>query len=194
MPRVTMVNKARKAQGTCGKCGAKIKKGDSYRWWRFRYGGRRVRCAKSECRPKPSDLTQSAFYGTLYDIQDSLEDAVTNRDADGLRSAADELRNLGEECSSNRDNMPEGLQDSETGELLQTRAEECESRADELESAADEIEGLPDAAEWKEYVENENVEKQKDESDEDFEARVKDLIESEINSAWESFDADVSID
>lgn len=192
MPRVTAVARARKAQGECGKCGAKIKQGDSYRWWKFRYGGRRIRCAKPECAPRPSDLTQSAFYSQLYGLQDSLDTAIADRSVDDLRAVADELRSLGEECSSNRDNMPEGLQDSETGELLQTRADECESKADEIESAADELEGLAD--DWKEYAENESIEKEENESDEDFETRVKDQMESEIDSAWSGVDVDLSID
>src|SRR5687768_5532152 len=173
MPRVTIVKAARKAQGTCGKCSAKISVGDGYRWWKFRYGGRRVRCVKPECAPRAGDLTQSAFYSQLYDIQDSFQAAVDNQSADDLRAAADELRSLGEECSSYRDNMPDSLQDSETGELLQTRADECESRASDIESAADELENLPEPDGWQQYAEDEAIEREEDESDAAFESRVR---------------------
>lgn len=193
MPRVTTVKSARKPQGTCGKCGAKIKKGDTYRWWKFRYGGRYVRCVKPECAPRASDLTQSAFYSQLYDIQDSLEQAVSDRDADALRSAADELRNLGEECQSNRDNMPESLQESDTGSLLSERADECESKASEIESAADEMESLPDPDEWEQYAEDNSIERNDGESDDEFQARVADLIETELDSEWSNIDVDISI-
>lgn len=192
MPRVTTVKSARKSQGTCGKCGARIKEGDTYRWWKFRYGGRRVRCAKPECTPRASDLTQSAFYGQLYDLQDSLDEAIANKDADALRSIADDLRSLGEECSSSRDNMPEGLQDSDTGELLQTRADECESRADELESAADERESL-NTDDWEQYAEDNSLTKNEGESDEDFESRVTEAMDANADSEWE-IDVDLSID
>ncbi|HLE19236.1 MAG TPA: hypothetical protein VI728_13230 [Syntrophales bacterium] len=33
MPRVTVVKKAQKTQGECGRCNAKIEKGDAYKWW-----------------------------------------------------------------------------------------------------------------------------------------------------------------
>lgn len=38
--------------------------------------------------------------------------------------------------------MPEGLQDADTGQLLQSRADACEFLADEIESAADEVREL----------------------------------------------------
>lgn len=188
MPRVTFVKKAQKAQGACGKCSTKIAVGDSYRWWKFRYGGKRIRCGKPECAPRASDLTQSAFYSQLYSIQDALDAAITARSVDDLRAVGDELRSLGEECTSNRDNMPESLQDSDTGELLQTRADECESKADEIDSAADELGSAAD--DWKEYAEQEGMEKEEGESDEDFEQRVTDAMDE----AWNNLDLDLSID
>lgn len=204
MPRVTTVKKAQKAQGTCGKCGAKIKKGDSYRWWKFRFGGRRVRCAKPECTPKPSDLTQSAFYGTLYSIEESVTDAIADFEgggepdalADALRQAAEELRELGEECTSNRDNMPEGLQDSETGELLQNRADECESKADELESAADEVEGLEIQDDTAAFAESEGLTPEENESEEAFQARLETAMEAANEEARSGVipDVDLGID
>lgn len=145
MAKVTLVAKARKSPGPCGKCGEKIKAGDAYRWWKFRFGGKHVRCVTMGCRPRPSDLTQSEFYGTLYSIQETIQDACTearvSEDASALieeaRSQAEELRGLGSEQEDKLSNMPEGLQQGDTGQLLQTRAEECQSKADELEQAAD---------------------------------------------------------
>jgi hypothetical protein len=150
----------------------------------------RVRCAKPECYPKRSDLTQSPFYGTLYGIQETLEDAVSDwRGGDGdlsdlsqaLRDAAEELRNLGEEAQSSLDNMPEGLQQGDTGQLLETRVEECESKADELESAADEIDGLElidadDDSAVESHAEENNLVKAEDESDDQFKERVQESI------------------
>ncbi len=54
MPRVTHVKKARKDNPVC-------KAGESYYWWKFRYGGKRY----SLTRPRPSQLTQSAYFGGL---------------------------------------------------------------------------------------------------------------------------------
>ena len=88
MPRLNVVNKCRKSPGSCGKCGDKIDKGQPYKWWKFRYGGKRVRCAKPECAPKSSDLTQSEFYGTLYGIQEELEAAIEEfRNGEGDKDA-----------------------------------------------------------------------------------------------------------
>lgn len=192
MPRVTFVKKAQKAQGSCGKCQEKIAIGDSYRWWKFRYGGRRVRCAKPECAPKASDLTQSAFYSQLYSIQDALDAAIDARSVDDLRAVGDDLRSLGDECSDNRSNMPDALQYSETGELLETRSEECSSKADEIDSAADELEGI--TTDWQEYAEEESLEKKEGESGEDFEQRVTEAMDAAIDEAWGTLDLDLSID
>jgi hypothetical protein len=144
MARVTHVKKAQKAQGPCTKCRTEIKVGDPYCWWKFLRGPRYVRCAKAACSPKPSDLTRSEFYSTLYDLGDRLQSALddfrTGGDASDLSSElndiASDLRTLGEECRDKYSNMPEGLQQGDTGQLLETRADECDSKADELESAA----------------------------------------------------------
>lgn len=182
MPRVTRVAKCRVDQGTCSKCGQPIKKGDAYVWWQFAYRGASKRCAKSECYPKPADLTQSEFYGTLYGIQEQVSGDSVSSVVEAAKSAAEELRTLGSECSDKLSNMPDGLQQAPTGELLQNRADECEGKADELEAAADEAESrwedeelIADAEpeqDWK----DENP-KGEDESDEDYKTRWQEHAE-----------------
>ncbi len=150
MARVTTVDKARKDQGPCTKCRVEIKVGDPYRWWKFRFGPRYVRCAKPECAPKAADLTRSEFYSTLFDLGDRLQAALDDFRNGGdasdlageLNDIASEIRTLGEECQEKLDNMPEGLQQGDTGQLLQTRVEECEGKAEELESAASTLESF----------------------------------------------------
>lgn len=137
-----------------------IKKGQSYYWWKFRYGGKRF----SLTAPRPAQLTQSAFYGTLYDIQDTVagyeaDDSLASNVPD-LISQLEELR---DECQSSLDNMPEGLQQGSTGELLQERIYG-------LDNAISELEGIDlDAPEPEEF---EEPEREEDESDEDYTARV----------------------
>ena len=125
MPRVHHVKSARKAIPDSG-----IKVGDSYYWWKFRYGGKRV----SKTPPRRSQLTQSDYYGQLYDLEDEIAALVAD---DSLPSAVEDiasrLRDLGEEQGSKRDNMPEALHDSDTGQLLEQRQSDCESAADEFE-------------------------------------------------------------
>lgn len=131
MPRVHTVQRARKPIPSAG-----VQKGDTYYWWKFRYGGKCV----SKTYPRPSQLTQSEFLGTMYDLQERIEALVVEDyidDPDALRSDLDDIasdiRQLGADCEDRRSNMPEQLQDSDTGNLLQERADSCSSWADELE-------------------------------------------------------------
>ena len=137
MPRVTFVKSARK-DNTC------VKQGESYYWWKFRFGGKRM----SKTRPRQSQLTQSAYFGTLYGLMESIED--TEIEAGEESSVTDlavdivgQLEELRDETQESRDNMPEALQDAPTGELLQ-------ERVDALESAISEIESIEDPDQWQE--------------------------------------------
>ena len=125
MPRVHKVNSARKDYPNHG-----IKKGDTYYWWKFRFGGKRV----SLYYPKRSQLTQSAFLGTIYDIEDDLAAANSESDLQSLvESCISDLEELRDEQEEKRDNMPEQLQDSPTGELLQERYDALDDMITELE-------------------------------------------------------------
>ena len=133
MPRVTTVDKARQDQGKCEKCGTEIKAGMPYLWWKFRYGGKHKRC--KACPPKASDLTQSEFLAAVADFQErSFSDAES---LDDLESQKDELvsdlESLRDEQEEKRNNMPENLQESATGELLQERYDGIDSVLSELE-------------------------------------------------------------
>lgn len=136
MPRVHHVKKARKDNPVC-------KKGGSYYWWKFRYGGKRY----SLTYPKQSQLTQSAYYASLYDLQDEIENADCD-DSDSFESlrdsVAETLQEIGQECQDSLDNMPEQLQYAPTGELLQERIDACDSAVSDVEclDAFDEEEPL----------------------------------------------------
>lgn len=174
MPRVNRVTKCRKSPGKCSKCGETIRKDEPYVWWAFMVGGRGgpkiVRCGKAECQPKRSELTRSAYYSALYDIQDTHTFDALN--ADDLQSQRDEaveaLNGLKDETQEKFDNMPSGLQEGDTGQQLQ-------ERVDALESAVSELEGIDISA-----FDTEQPEKpekpEKGESTDDFNTRV---------SAWE---------
>lgn len=180
---VTTVNKCQKSPGTCGKCGCKIKVGDPYRWWKFRYGGKRVRCMETKCNPRGSELISNPFQSALAkiteDIEDGIGEARTQTDptiaVQAFRDGAEELRNLGSEQDDKFQNMPEGLQQGDTGQLLENRASECEDKAGELESAADTAE-----SEWEGRGDDE----------ENGEQEICDSILDELDSAA----GDISID
>jgi len=128
MPKVTFVKAARKEVERAG-----IKVGESYYWWKFRYGPK----CYSKTRPKASQLTQSGYLSQLYDIQDRVAELSADC-VDDITDFIDELKgdleNLKDETQSSLDNMPESLQYSPTGELLQERIDALESAIDELDS------------------------------------------------------------
>lgn len=127
MARATFVQRAQKDYPEHG-----IKKGESYYWWKFRYGGKRF----SKTPPKRSQLTQSSFYSTIYDIEDDL---IGNAEAnESLASVRDDvvsqLEDLKSECESSLDNMPDGLKEGDTGQLLQERIDALESAINDFEA------------------------------------------------------------
>jgi len=121
MPRVTHVKSARKANPVAAV-------GESYYWWKFRYGGKRY----SKTYPKQSQLTQSAYKGRVYDLIDRVnqfepepgEEAVVE---EFISEIVDEICEIRDECQESLDNMPESLQYSPTGELLQERIDACDA-------------------------------------------------------------------
>lgn len=138
MPRVYHVKKARKDHPRGG-----IKKGESYFWWKFRFGGK----CYSRTMPRPSQLTQSDKLSRVYAAQETVEDAL--RDSvmpDDWRSAceeaANEVREVGEEYQESCDNIRDNIPESPTADECEEKAEACQNLADELEYL--DFDGLPD--------------------------------------------------
>jgi len=133
MPRVTHVKKAMKDVNE------KIKKGDSYYWWKFRYGPKLV----STAYPRPQQLTQSSFLITIYDLQDQQGD-ISATDTDELEGARDELRDAVQELldttQESFENIPESLQEAPSGELLTERIDSLENWVQELDDFDTDIE------------------------------------------------------
>lgn len=137
MARVHAVNKARKAYPK-----ADIEIGDSYYWWKFRYGARRM----SKTYPKPSQTTNSAFLSGLYFIQESIDVMDDPELLEGFISEIEELR---DECEYSLGNMPEQLQESsDSGVMLQDRIDGLDSWLNELEGIDADIEDGLDVAEY----------------------------------------------
>lgn len=113
-----------------------IKKGDTYYYTKIKQ--QRGGIVKRSLTPfKRSELTTSDFLSQVYDIEDSLA-ACTAPDEFG--EIAEQLRALGQEQRDKFDNMPEGLQYGDTGQMLEQRADGCEAAADEIETAQSEFE------------------------------------------------------
>ncbi len=132
-----------------------IKKGDTYFFVAIKTGPRSSRTIRSLVRPKRYELTTSAFKGALWRIEDEGFNEID--DPEGLRGVAEEIRDLGGEQQESFDNMPEGLQQGDTGQLLEERATGCEEWADAIEQAADDLESELEAfdaaaAEWEAFL------------------------------------------
>ena len=164
MARAYFVKKARKAIRSAG-----INKGDSYWWWKFRYGDKRV----SKTKPRRSQLTQSDFYGAMYDWEDQVAEMTGTQisdleeASDQLHSIADEVESFGQEQADKISNMPDSLQQSPTAEMLQGRADACEEIAQSLRDAADALASVD--------LDNEEL---------DVEAEIRSAIES-VNWSYE---------
>jgi|ERR1035437_176851 hypothetical protein len=112
-----------------------VKKDESYYWWQFPYQEKRI----SKTQPSRSQLTQSSFYSTLWDVEDRIGamSIISYGTGEDFKNVVDEivadLTSLKEEIESSLENMPEGLQSGSTGELLQERINALESYIGELE-------------------------------------------------------------
>jgi DNA repair ATPase RecN len=145
MPRINHVNKARKDQGTCT-CGAAVRKGDSYKWIKPRYGSKQIRC--DNCHFRDSDLTSSDKLARCYDARDNALDQLggwSNEDSvDDLRNIVEdmtsELREVAEEYQQSADNIRDSFTESSTADECEERANEIEGWAEEVESAVEDIE------------------------------------------------------
>lgn len=123
MPRVTFVKSARKPRPEIG-----VEIGDSYYWWKFMRGPR----MNSKTPPRPSQLTRSEFMGPYLEIFEAIEDMEPGDLEDGLPQAVSDLESLRDETQDKLDNMPEGLQEGDTGQLMQERIEAVEAAIDTL--------------------------------------------------------------
>lgn len=126
---------------------AGIRKGDTYYFAQIKTGQRSSKTIRS-LKPIPqSQLTTSPFKSSWYGVQEAWEES--GKDGEAMREAATAIRELGEEAQSGFDNMPEGLQQGETGQMLENRANESERIATELEELADRFDELeePDEVE-----------------------------------------------
>lgn len=138
MPQVHYVKKARKDYKEAG-----VKKGESYYWWKFRYGGKLI----SKTHPKQSQLTQSEYLSSMYSIQESVEGCAGSiQDViDELKSAKENVEEVMQNCEEKADNLensfPNGCPSLET---LRERIDYCCALIDSLESAADALEGYAD--------------------------------------------------
>lgn len=108
-----------------------VEKGCPYYWWQFKNGPKHY----STEAPRQSQLTQSEFLQNVYSMQEELEDLTASSlsDLDSQRDdLADRIEELADEQDEKRSNMPDQLQDSDTGQLLESRGEQLRDWANNL--------------------------------------------------------------
>lgn len=131
--KIETVQKSRKAQGKCTKCGDELPAGTGYLYWYpgFRSKYKIVRCLKSECYPRPSERETSKAAG-IYAAQESFEDNVGSLDSpDDIEAAVQDVAEAVREVA---DEYEEALSAWENGnEQLQEKVDHYQSQADELD-------------------------------------------------------------
>lgn len=126
MTSVHHVKKARKDNEV-------VKAGEPYYWWKF---GPHFPKQLSATPPKAWQLTTSPFLQTLYQIQEDISTAkVTTADdlAELISGWVGQIIELRDETEESLSNMPEGLQEGDTGQLLQERIDGLENWESELD-------------------------------------------------------------
>ena len=165
MARATFVKAARKDYPDHG-----IKKGESYWHWKFMQGGRGGAKRYSKTKPKPSQLTQSEFWGNVLGLQESNEATPHLDDIESqIEEIKSELEGWRDEQEERRSNLPDSLQDGSSGELLQGRydaLEECVNTLDSVDFSYDQSE------------------KEETETDEEYETRVEDEKQYRAEEIW----------
>lgn len=159
--------KARK-EYKCSKCGEVIKVGDTYlKGTPFRRSPV-IRCTK--CGLRSWELSSSDYVQGVGRVCDCWKEDYGCAE-DTAQQIADELSNIQNDTQCSLDNMPEGLQEGDTGQLLQ-------ERIDNLDSAISDLEAI-DYDSIKEEAEAE-AENEFDAGTNEYEASVKARIEEEL--------------
>ena len=122
--------KARK-EYKCSKCGGIIKIGETYlKGTPFRRSPV-IRCIK--CGLRSWELSSSDYVQGVGRVCDCWEEDY-GCDEDTAQSIADELDSIKDQCEGSLENMPEGLQEGDTGQLLQERIDNLDEAISELEA------------------------------------------------------------
>jgi len=170
--RLYTVQKSRKDQGKCHKCGVELPAGSPYLYYYvgFRSNYKHVRCTKQECFPKPSER-ESSKTATILAAQENFD--VSGMDSkDDIEAAVQEVGSSIQEVA---DEYQEALDAWENGNY------ELEEKKDHYEDQANEI------SNWT-YEGDEEPEREEDEDEEAFQARWDEWIEQVRSEAQDAVD------
>lgn len=131
MGKVQVIKKSRK-EFKCGKCGRVIPVGSRYYKGEINFGPTIIRCA--HCGLESWEVTTSEYQLAVGEIAYRWEENYDLNSDTVIDDIVSDLQEIYDETESRYENIPENLQDSDTGQLLQERMENLESVKDELES------------------------------------------------------------
>jgi hypothetical protein len=128
MATVQTVQKARTAQGECGKCGAKIEAGTAYRWFAPFRRPKQVRCMSAACAFKRSETCNSKL-SEVYAAHEDAESSVDGWDGKDLAELVGAVQDAGERIC---DVAGEYLSHSEEHPNLGAASEEMASTLEDI--------------------------------------------------------------
>ena len=130
MGKITRIQKSRK-ENTCGRCRKKIEVGQPYLRGDLNFARPVIRCCK--CGLEPWEVTTSDYQlsvgEVVYRWQENYEVTEEGRD-----SMVCDLESIRDDLQDRLDNMPEGLQQGDTGQLLQDRIDQLDAAISDLEN------------------------------------------------------------
>lgn len=144
MARLTRVAHARKEGLTCERCQVEIAKGDPYQWWKFRLGGKHIRCMKHT--PASWERESNSKRQSVMQAEDAVMDAQAAEDQqeaiDKLQEAIDYAENVRDEFQSAVDSWADtNLQYSYQYEAFESAVQELEDWLSDAEGALSDLQG-----------------------------------------------------
>lgn len=165
-----------------------IKAGQEYWWIKFKVGRGGI-LRRFTTRPRPSQLTNSEFLGGVLSAMETFEDNVNAADEfSELESARDEcvseLEQIKDDTDSKFNNMPEGLQQGDTGQLLEGRVSSLDDLISSLQDVdIPNLERTDDKDEDDEDSEEEAEES--DDSDDDYDSQLQTTKDELLGLSYE---------
>lgn len=130
MGKVTIIKKSRK-ECRCSKCGQVIPVGSQYYRGTLNFNPDIIRC--NNCKLESWEVTTSDYQINVGNIVYRWYESFGSSET-APEEISSELESIRDDLQDRLDNMPEGLQDADTGMMLQERIEKLEGAMNELDN------------------------------------------------------------
>lgn len=112
-----------------------IKKGELHHYWKRKTGPRSSVTYRQIAPPRIEQMTGSAYKIAMHYIEEARNAVI---DPDGMDDLISSIEELAAEQREKFDNMPEGLQQGDTGQTLEQQADTLDAAVEELNTIKDE--------------------------------------------------------